>query len=144
MPQCVFCKIVEGDHGAVIVYRNHNFVAFMDKHPANPGHVLVIPKKHYRTFMAMPEGEVGELYAVAAFLARAVSKAVRADGMNLGQSSGKAASQDVFHAHVHILPRFRGDAPDTRWPTRKSISAQELDRIGAAVRKQLNLMSKTT
>ncbi len=143
MGKCVFCRIVDNNDKAVVVYENLSFVAFMDRHPANPGHVLVIPKRHYAGITSMPVKEVGKLYSVTAIVARAAKKATAADGVNLGQSDGRAASQEIFHAHVHVLPRFSGDAPPGRWPGRKEIPQRELRRIGELIRKEISRVTQT-
>lgn len=142
MSKCVFCRIAEKEDNAVVVYDDSSFLAFMDKYPANPGHVLLIPKKHYRGITTMPVDEVGRLYSVAAILARAVKRAIGADGVNLGQSDGRAASQEIFHAHVHVLPRFSGDAPAGRWPRRKEIAEGELRRMGELIRREVQNLPK--
>lgn len=143
MRVCVFCRIAEKNERAVIVYDDPFCLAFLDNRPINPGHVLVIPKKHYRGITAMPANEVGMLYSVAATVAKAVKRALLADGVNLGQSDGRAASQDIFHAHVHVVPRFLGDAPSGLWPARKQTSLAELRRIGPQIRREIRVLAES-
>jgi histidine triad (HIT) family protein len=136
MEDCVFCEIVAGRREATKVYEDESMLAFMDHYPFNPGHVLVIPKKHYPTLLEMPEVEVGELFRLVVRVAQAAMKAVGGDGVNIVQSNGRAASQEVFHVHVHVVPRFREEGGV--WPSRKRMSREELNRIGAKIRPLLS------
>src|SRR6266849_6630901 len=103
-----------------MVCEDDYWLAFMDHYPINPAHTLVVPKKHYVTMLEMPPSEVGRLFVTVAKVAKGVGKASKADGINIGQSNGEAASQDVFHMHVHIIPRFHGDTPvEFTSPSRK-------------------------
>ncbi len=136
MKFCVFCDIVEGKEDAARVYEDEHYLSFMDKGPVNPGHTLVIPKKHYEVIMDMPSEEAGSLFAVAAKVARGVEKAVSADGINLFQMNGAAAWQDVPHVHVHVVPRFFGDEIRIHWPAVKAEIVQ-LRRIGEVIRKYI-------
>jgi len=88
----------------------------------------------------MPEEEVGELYRVVSRIARAVYRATRADGLNIGQSSGEAASQQILHVHVHIIPRFKSEAKDQSgsfFPPRRKVSIEELEETGRFIRREL-------
>ena len=95
----------------------------------------MIPKKHYETMRDMPPNEVGELFVSVAKVMRGVFKATRADGINIGQSNGAAASQDIFHMHVHIIPRHKGDSPEgLTFPERKRTSQTDMERTGLSIR----------
>jgi histidine triad (HIT) family protein len=108
---CLFCKIISGEIPSKKVYDDQSTFAFLDINPRNPGHVLVIPKKHYLTLLDMPANEVGTLFESARFVADAVKKGSKADGLSLVQSNGKAAGQVVSHVHVHIIPRYMSEGP---------------------------------
>jgi histidine triad (HIT) family protein len=139
---CVFCDIIERDAPADIVYEDQHSIAFLDIYPLNPGHTLVISKKHYATLDEMPPEEVGLLFSTVAKVMKGVKEAVAADGINIGQSNGKAASQDVFHVHVHIIPRFSHErlAGDT-FPDRKKIGKEEMTRLGRKIKSQVHARS---
>lgn len=85
-------------------------MAFMDLRPANAGHVLVIPRKHWETIHEVPDSTLVDIFRVAKRVAGAVKEAVNAEGINVIQSNGRAAYQMVDHLHVHVIPRFQGDA----------------------------------
>ncbi|MBI1969765.1 HIT family protein [Candidatus Woesearchaeota archaeon] len=112
---CIFCKIVKGEIPCAKIYEDEETVAFLDIAPINPGHALVIPKQHYKDFLELPEAMTAKLFAVARKLVPAVVKASKADAYNLGMNNGKEAGQVIFHMHLHIVPRFKGDGLE-HWP----------------------------
>jgi len=107
---CNFCKIISGKNPASIVYEDGNVLAFMDLHPANVGHTLVVPKEHWETIYDIPEKVLSDLFVVVKRISVAVKKAVGAEGVSILQFNGRASGQSVMHFHVHVIPRFRGDA----------------------------------
>jgi histidine triad (HIT) family protein len=110
MSACIFCKIINKESPASVVYEDEAFLAFMDIRPVNPGHLLVIPKKHVASLAEMNADECGRLFAAAHKLAAAVRESgVRCEGVNLHLADGAAAGQEVFHVHAHVFPRFAAD-----------------------------------
>lgn len=130
---CIFCKIVSKETDATIVYEDTNTLAFLDIHPLNPGHTLVIPKKHYANMMEMPGEEAGRVFSSVHKVMKGVQKASWADGINVGQSNGRAASQEVFHMHVHVIPRFNHEMM-SGFPNRKTTHRNELEAIAKRIR----------
>jgi histidine triad (HIT) family protein len=133
---CIFCKIVEKGADATIVYEDAHTLAFLDIHPLNPGHTLVIPKKHYPNMLEMPPEEAGRVFVSVTKVMRGVEMASKADGISVGQSNGRAASQEVFHMHVHIIPRFNHEMM-SGFPNRKQTHRAELDQIGRKIRQSI-------
>ena len=135
MPEeCVFCKIVQGNLAASRVAETDNVLAFMSIHPATPGHMVVIPKIHLVELADLPDKTASEMFAVTRSLAKALRRShIRSDGVNLFYADGKAASQEVFHAHLHVFPRFKGDGftMDAEWG---QPSREELDQLAAVIR----------
>ena len=115
MPDCIFCKIVAGEIPSAKVYEDATKLAFMDINPVQPGHVLVIPKKHYERLTELPDEEAADLASALPRLARAVVAAARADGFNIFQTNGRCSGQAVFHVHVHIIPRRNNDGYSFHW-----------------------------
>lgn len=140
MAACVFCEIVAGRSPASIVYRDAACVAFMDISPVNPGHLLVVPLRH-ATYLADLDPEAGHaLFATAQRLAQAVRRSgVRADGVNLYLADGEAAGQEVFHVHLHVVPRYAGDGFGLRLPSGYGHQPQreELDATARAIGEAL-------
>ncbi len=110
MPACVFCQIVRKESPASLVYEDAACLAFMDIRPVNPGHVLVIPRKHAVLISEMAPDEFAGLFSAAQKVAAGVRAAgLRCEGVNLLLADGEAAGQEIFHVHVHVFPRFVGD-----------------------------------
>lgn len=136
---CIFCNIIERHAPADIVYEDRNSIAFLDIYPLNPGHTLVVPKKHYAMLDEMPPEEVGLLFSTVAKVMKGVRVAVGADGINIGQSNGKAASQDVFHVHVHIIPRFSQESlGGESFPDRKKLGKEEMEKLSSTIRSHVH------
>ncbi len=114
-PDCIFCKIVNGDIPSAKVFESETCLAFLDIAPVNPGHALVLPKGHYATLMDIPEELQGDLMATLSKLGKAVMEATGADGLNLMQNNYEAAGQEVHHVHFHLIPRHSDDGLKL-WP----------------------------
>lgn len=91
------------------VYDDEDFFAILDIRPVNLGHVLLIPRKHYENIFDIPEELSAKIYPAAQKIAAALKKSINCDGVNLVQNNGEAAGQEVFHAHLHLIPRFKND-----------------------------------
>ncbi len=135
---CVFCAIITKDEQASIVFENDFSISFMDRYPLNRGHLLVIPKQHYQYLTDMENNDVAQLFEIVNILSKHVWKIVNADGLNISQSNGLAASQDIFHVHIHIIPRFINDTDNDSWPSRKITTEQELDNLASQIKSSLN------
>jgi len=107
---CIFCDIIAGQAPASFVYQDDLVVAFMDIQPVNPGHLLVIPRAHATYLAEMDKATDQRLFQVGKELAAAVRRCgVRCEGVNLFLADGEAAGQEVFHVHLHVIPRFADD-----------------------------------
>ena len=116
MGECIFCRILAGEAAATIVARDEVCTTFMDIQPVNPGHVLVVPRRHYESLVDLPP-ELGlHLFSVAMQLGPVVRRVAATEGLNLVVSSGEAAGQDVYHFHIHLIPRRSGDGFDVPLP----------------------------
>ena len=107
---CPFCSIASGKAQTNIVYEDATVLAFMDLNPANFGHTLVVPRKHWENIYEVPENVLADLFSVVKRISSAVKKTVGAEGISVLQLNGRAAGQTVMHFHIHIIPRFSGDA----------------------------------
>lgn len=107
---CPFCKLLAGDAEASFVHRDEVCSAFMDIQPVNPGHLLVVPNRHAAGLSDLGADEGARMFRVAHRLAAALrASGVECEGVNLFLADGEAAMQEVFHAHLHVFPRYRGD-----------------------------------
>lgn len=106
---CVFCKVVKGDISCSRFYEDENFVAILDIRPVNLGHALLIPKKHFVNILDTPEDISEKIYAVLKKITRSMQQAYGCDGFNIIQNINEAGGQEVFHSHIHIIPRYKED-----------------------------------
>jgi len=110
MGHCIFCDIVRGEAPASIVYSDEVATAFMDIQPVNPGHVLVAPNTHASSLSDLNEHTGARLFIVAMRIAAALRQSgLHCEGINLFLADGEAAFQEIFHVHLHVVPRYAGD-----------------------------------
>ncbi len=116
MADCIFCKIMQGEIPSARVYEDDRVVSFLDISPVNPGHTLVVPRKHYATLFDIPQEELEACIVAARKVGKAVLQATGASGMNLLQNNFRSAGQLVDHIHFHLIPRHDSDGFMTSWP----------------------------
>ncbi len=109
MPDCIFCRIVNGQLPAARVLETPEVLAFLDIAPVHYGHTLIIPKVHYPNLLELPDELWTEMGRVSRRVAQALQGALFAQGFNIGMNNFEAAGQVVFHAHIHVIPRYFSD-----------------------------------
>lgn len=136
---CVFCRIVAGELPGSFVYRDERCVAFMDIKPVTPGHLLVVPLDHAARLADLDGAAAAHLMEVGHLLAAALrGSGLRCEGINFFLADGEAAGQEVFHVHLHVLPRFQGDGVSLRFgPDHVERSRAELERCAHSVVRAL-------
>lgn len=135
MNDCIFCKIAKGEIPSEKIYEDEHAFAFLDIAPNNPGHTLVIPKTHSRNIFDINENDLRELSVRIKKVATAVKKGVEADGINISMNNEGAAGQIVFHAHIHVIPRFSDDGYK-HWP-KIEYKAGEAKRVAEKIKAHL-------
>lgn len=106
MKDCIFCKIVRGEIPSYKLYEDENVLAFLDISQVTKGHVLVIPKDHYDSFLSTPKDTMHQVYDVAQRIGQVLIKFMNAKGVNVLTNNYEAAGQTVMHFHVHVIPRY--------------------------------------
>ncbi|MFF3951544.1 HIT family protein [Streptomyces sp. NPDC001902] len=137
MRECEFCAIGAGKAPATVVWQDERNVAFFPLRPAVVGHTLVIPRDHYDDLFEVTETSLSSLVQAASLVGKGLRAALHADGMNLINSAGKAASQSVFHVHLHLVPRWEGDRFGDIWPPSEPWAGEVKAEIAELVRRQL-------
>jgi histidine triad (HIT) family protein len=133
MEDCIFCSIVAGTEQSWRVHEDEATVAFLDRGQATPGHTLVVPRRHAADLWALSADEAAEVMRTVHAVAHQLKHRLAPAGLNVTQSNGEAAWQDVFHYHVHLVPRYDNDRLTPPWkPT--SPSDAELDAVLARIR----------
>ena len=136
--RCSFCAIVRGDAPAEIVLDEPAGVAFLDRRPLLPGHVLLVPRSHVVTLPDLPVSEVGPLFTLARSLTRAVPRATGGEGAFVAVNN--VVSQSVPHLHIHVVPRRKDDRLFSRnlaWTRCPYRDEDEMRQVAAAIRAAL-------
>tara|TARA_B100001989_G_scaffold141369_1_gene100428 strand:- start:237 stop:644 length:408 start_codon:yes stop_codon:yes gene_type:complete len=107
--ETIFSKIIAKEIPADIVYEDDQILAFLDIKPVNPGHTLVIPKEPVIDGVEASEETMAAVMRVAQKVARAQKKTLGCTGVNYIMNNGEDAGQEVFHAHMHVIPRYKDD-----------------------------------
>lgn len=136
MKTCRFCSIVEGKEPASVVLSTEGELAFFDVSPVNPGHTLVVPRRHVKEFTQLDAQELSGLalavQRVAAILKKRLPSCV---GVTLSLAEGEGAGQEVPHVHFHVIPRYQSDGFGWRRFGQRS-SRGNLDSLAAVVRAE--------
>ena len=121
---CIFCKIIAGQIPSKKIYEDENYFAFLDIFPAGRGHSLVIPKQHYSDIHSMPTEVYGGIAIVAKKVADLLQAKLDSEGTTIFQMNKEAGWQTVFHAHMHVIPRWSNDGLHKPWDIAPADSAE--------------------
>ncbi len=127
MEECIFCQIVKRKSAAYIVYEDKDFMGFLDIYPRVYGHLLVIPKKHFRWVYEVPK--FSEYWQTVLKITQAVQRALQPDFINYF-----TYGIDVPHAHIHILPQKEDQSV---WPDIKSPTTEQFKKIARLIKEEL-------
>lgn len=133
MEDCIFCKIIRKEAPSYSIYEDDNYAAFLDIRPMNPGHTLVVTKKHHRWVWDVPH--IGEYFETTRTIAKALQKVMETDWI-----AADVAGMGVPHAHIHLVPRFPQDGHGEfiNGQNVKKITVDELKTIAQKIRNQLS------
>ena len=127
MKDCIFCKIVKGELPSNKLYEDSEALAFLDITPANLGHALVIPKKHFKNILETPEDIMAHMMKIVKKISHGL-EALNPDGININMNNKEAAGQVVFHSHIHVIPRFKSDGFEL-WHGKSEYKEGEKDKV---------------
>lgn len=133
----IFLKIIRGEIPSEKVYEDEVTFAFLDIKPNNKGHVLVVPKESFRNVFDMPVETFAAMARSAQKIAVALRDTIGAEGVNITMNNEPAAGQEVFHAHMHVIPRFSGDHAFAK-PRHLSYEDGEMKVFAEKIRKGLS------
>ena len=135
---CTFCDIIRGAAEVSVCYEDATSIAFLDIQPVHAGHTLIVPRAHYESLIDLPHDVAMHLFEVAMVLEPVIRRVSGAEGMNMVVNSGAAAGQDIFHYHVHLIPRSADDGfdiplpfPGSSMPDRTQLDATAARMIAA-------------
>lgn len=128
MENCIFCKIANGEIPSATLFENEEFRVILDLGPASKGHALILPKSHAANIYELPDEMAGKAMILAKHMASKLTDALNCDGFNIVQNNGEVAGQTVFHFHMHLIPRYKGDQVGLTWKPGK-LSDEDRDEI---------------
>ncbi len=132
MSECIFCKIIRGEVKSYKIYEDDYCVAFLDINPINPGHTLVVTKKHVENILSADEEILRNLLIAVKNVSKILMEKLNASGVNILHNVGKAANQEIMHLHVHVIPRYSPDDIGLvdwwRSAVKKNINLEEIYR----------------
>lgn len=120
---CVFCEIVNDKKD--IIFESDLAVAFFDSHPVSVGHTLIIPKRHCVTYFDLTKEEIEEMFELSMKVKEHLDQEYQPDGFNVGFNCLEAGGQSVMHAHMHVIPRYKGDSENPRGGLRKVVKRKD-------------------
>ncbi len=125
---CIFCKIANGEMPSKKIYETESLVVILDINPANPGHCLVVPKKHIETIYNADNNILEEMIVAAKLVSSRLKEKLGCDGVNILQNNEQTAGQLVKHIHIHVIPRYKGDKVVIGYP-KINQTEQQLDEM---------------
>lgn len=134
---CIFCKIIKGEILSSKVYEDNDFLVFMDIYPIARGHTLIIPKYHCRNALDTPAEIGAKLYPLITKISNAVKKSYNADGIMVMQFNEPSAGQEVYHSHVHIIPRYENDKLNINIPPRLKVDIEDIIKDSEKIKQSL-------
>lgn len=133
---CIFCKLANGEIPTLSLYEDEDFNVIFDAGPATLGHALILPKNHFKNIFEIEEETQAKAYLLAKKLAPVLVDVFQADGINVLQNNNEAAGQTVFHYHIHLIPRYAGDASMVAWTPGKQ-DGEKLEQAIAEIKNRL-------
>ena len=112
---CIFCKIANGEIPSATLYEDDDFRVILDLGPASKGHALILPKEHAPNLFELPDEIAAKIMPLAKKIGGKLYTGMHCDGFNLAQNNGEIAGQTVFHFHMHLIPRYKGDTVRLGW-----------------------------
>lgn len=112
---CIFCKLANGEIPTATLYEDDDFRIILDTGPASKGHALILPREHYKNLYELDDEIAAKTLVLAKKMITKLTDVLECDGYNIVQNNGETAGQTVFHFHVHLIPRYKGDTVGLGW-----------------------------
>jgi histidine triad (HIT) family protein len=129
---CIFCKIIRNEIPSVKIYEDNETLGFLDINPNSRGHILIIPKMHFENIYSLPVETWCHMNIKAQKIAVALKHALSADGMNIVMNNESTAGQLIFHAHIHVIPRYN-DHTENKY----TYIADEMEEVAKEIKEVL-------
>ena len=112
---CIFCKLANGDIPTATLYEDEDFRVILDASPASKGHALILPKQHYADLYELDDEIAAKALVLSKKMVKKLTPILGCDGYNIVQNNKEAAGLTVFHFHMHLIPRYKGDKVGLGW-----------------------------
>ena len=133
---CVFCQLTNKEIESHIVFEDENVCCFLDYHPINIGHILIVPKKHYLDLIEIDEETCNSVMRASKFLSMAVTEVFKPDGISIMQNGG--VFNDVGHYHMHVFPRYKDDGFGWTYPNLSNKENPSLNEVRERIIKAMS------
>lgn len=143
MTDCIFCEIISNNIPSSKIHEDQICIAILNIQPVNTGHVLIIPKEHHKLVIDYPNEIVSHIFLIAQKINRALRKTkIKCEAVNYLLADGETAGQEIFHTHLHIIPRYQDDGFGLRFSKRyfsEKPDRNELNNTADLIERYLNL-----
>lgn len=129
MPDCFFCKIINKQEPAKIIYEDDNAIAILDVFPRALGHTMILPKIHVENIIELPDDKIEGVFKAVKKTTELLKKSLAPEGFTIGINHGKVSGQTVEHLHIHIIPRWSNDGGGSVHSVVNNPSKEDLDEI---------------
>lgn len=106
---CLFCRIINKEMGADIVYEDDDSLAILDVHPRASGHTMILSKFHAENLLDLPNNKIGPVFTAVKKVTALLKKSLKPDAFTIGINNGRVSGQMIDHLHIHIIPRWKDD-----------------------------------
>jgi len=134
MSDCLFCKIIKGEIPSHKIYEDEDTYVFLNINPMSKGHALIVPKNHAEMMSQGSEADALAMMKTLYLIAPKIMDALGATGYNLGMNHGEIAGQEIFHTHLHLIPRYEGVA---RTFDKMEVTQEELAQVVEQIRSKI-------
>jgi len=131
---CFFCKIINKEIPAEIIYEDNDVVAFLDIHPRSLGHTMILPKIHAENILDLPDGKIEGIFKAVKKVTELLNKSLAPDGFTIGINHGKVSGQTIDHLHIHIMPRWNNDGGGSVHDVVDNQPSESLEEIGKKIK----------
>jgi len=133
--ECFFCQLISGKIETTKIYEDNDILAILDIYPANLGHLIIMPKKHFQFIYEIPDAILKKIFVFAKIIEPIIMETTKAQGISIYIAQGQIAGQTVSHFSVNLIPRFEKDNVNLMWQKKKP-TKKELEKLGEKIRKK--------
>ena len=131
---CLFCKIINKEIPAEVIYEDENTIAILDIQPRTTGHTMILPKFHAENILDLPDDKIEGVFQAVKKVTGLLEKSLKPDGFTIGINHGKVSGQTIEHLHIHIMPRWFNDNGGSIHSVVDNPPKEPLEKLAAKIR----------